>query len=194
MWADIEAWLRNPGEVLDQLDGQVEREAQGAIAEAEAITLQKALDGIDAQRKQAIGLNIRGRLPDAELDHELDRIDAERVALEVRLAALDDPQANVVPEEAADLLAEVRARLDAGLSDEQRQEIVRLLVGIVIHTSVAEDGKKTAKAVVAYRFPGVVETRTGIREEVNYTTVRRVIELPVGRRLSPVQAPVPGAS
>jgi hypothetical protein len=27
----------------------------------------------------------------------------------------------------------------------------------------------------------------GIREEVNYTTVRRVIELPVGRHSSPIQ-------
>jgi len=34
IWRDIEAWLRNPGEVLAELDGAREREAAGAIAEA----------------------------------------------------------------------------------------------------------------------------------------------------------------
>ncbi|MGD0020512.1 MAG: hypothetical protein ABSD62_14820 [Candidatus Limnocylindrales bacterium] len=57
-------------------------------------------------------------------------------------------------------------------------------MGIVVHTDVGDDGRKSAKAVVTYRFPGVVPTRTGIREGLNYTTVRRVIDLPVGRRPS----------
>jgi hypothetical protein len=59
-----------------------------------------------------------------------------------------------------DLLAEIRARLDAGLTDEQRQEIVRLLASVVVQTTIGEDGKKTAKALVTYRFPGVVSTCT----------------------------------
>jgi hypothetical protein len=60
-----------------------------------------------------------------------------------------------------DTLAEIRSRLDAGLTDAQRQEIVRLLASVVVHTSVDENGKKTAKALVTYRFPGVVNTFTG---------------------------------
>jgi hypothetical protein len=55
-------------------------------------------------------------------------------------------------------------------------------VGIVVHTSVGDDGRKSAKALVTYRFPCVVPTCTGIREALNYTTLRRVIELPVGRQ------------
>jgi len=153
IWGDVEAWLRNPGDVLDELDGQADREAQGAIIEAESITLARALDALERQRKQATALNIRGRLPDAELDAELDRIEHERLALQARVAALEPSQAEIVPQEARDLLADVRARLDEGLTDEQRQEIVRLLVGIVIHTEVGDDGKKTARAVVTYRFP-----------------------------------------
>lgn len=53
-------------------------------------------------------------------------------------------------------LSEIRSRLDAGLTDKQRQEIVRLLASIVINTTI-DDGKKTAKALVTYRFPGVAE-------------------------------------
>ena len=182
VWDDIEAWLRNPGDVLDALDGIGEREAQGAIAEAEGITLSRALVALEAQRKQAIALNIRGHIPDAELDEQLARISAERVVLEAHLAAVQAPRAEVVPQEVHDLLAEIRASLDAGLSDEQRQQITRLLASGVIHTSVDENGKKTAKAVVTYRFPCVVETCTGTGSSGNYTTVRRVIELPVGRQ------------
>jgi hypothetical protein len=80
------------------------------------------------------------------------------------------------------MLAELRARLDAGLTDEQRQEVVGLLASVEIQTDVDNAGKKTAKALVTYRFPGVVETRTATNSWGNYTTVRRVIELPVGRQ------------
>ncbi len=161
VWDDIEAWLRNPGDVIDQLDGQAEREAQGAIAEAEAVTLTRRLETLESERRTAIDLRIRGHLTDPELESQLERIGGERTALQARLSALQAPSAEIVPQEVHDLLSEVRARLDAGLPDEERQEIVRLLSGIIVHTAVGEDGRKTARAVVTYRFPGVVPTCTG---------------------------------
>ena len=161
IWADIEAWLRNPGDVLDALHGTAEREAAGAVAVAESITLRKALDFLDEQKARLIRSLRMGIVSDADVGAELDQIKSERVALEARLAASEAPLSEVVPQEVHDLLSEVRARLDAGLTDEQRQEIVRLLASVVIHTTVAEDGKKTAKALVTYHFPGVVETRKG---------------------------------
>jgi len=100
IWDDVQAWLLNPGDVLDELGGQADREAQGAIIEAESITLARALDALERQRKQATALNIRGRLPDAELDAELDRIDGDRRGLEARVAALEPSQAEIVPQEA----------------------------------------------------------------------------------------------
>jgi hypothetical protein len=161
VWADVERYLRNPGDILDELDGRAERDVQAAIAEADLIALHRALEGLDGQRGRVIALNIRDRLSAAELDVELDRIVAERTELEGRLAALEAPQADAVPEVAYQLLDEVRARLDAGLTDEQRQEIVRLLVAIRIDTEVPTDGgKKSVRALVEYRFPAVVETRT----------------------------------
>jgi hypothetical protein len=129
---------------------------------AESITLRRVLDGLEGQRKQALALNIRGRLGDAELDAELDRIATERIDLDRRVAALEPSEASELPEAAIDLLAEMRARLDAGLTEEQRQEIVRLLVRITIHTETPlEGGRKTARAIAEYRFPAVVDTRTG---------------------------------
>jgi len=155
IWVDIGRWLRDPGEVLADLDERVERDAQGAVAVAESITLARALDTLEGQRTQALALNIQGRVGDAELDTELDRIAADKEELGRRVAALEPPEAPELPQVAIDLLAEVCARLDAGLSIEQRQEIVRLLVGIVVNTETRDDGRKAVRAVATYRFPGV---------------------------------------
>jgi site-specific DNA recombinase len=184
IWADVEGWLRNPGDVLDDLDGTGERKAAGAIAQAQAITLARAVEGLEAQRKQAIGLNIRARLSDADLDVELG-IDAEGTALQARLAAAETPLTDVLPQETRDLLAEVWAHLDGGLTDEQRHEIVRLLASVVVHTEVGEDGKKTAKAVVTYRFPCVVPTCTGTGSWPRAAGTSRGRPRPARRGLSP---------
>jgi site-specific DNA recombinase len=98
VWDDIERFLRNPGDVLDELEGTAERDAQAAIAEAESITLARALEALESQRKAATALNIRGRLPDDELDAELDRIASERNELEARVAALGVCVGNGGPE------------------------------------------------------------------------------------------------
>jgi site-specific DNA recombinase len=181
VWEDIEHWLRDPGDALDDLDGRAERAAAGALVEAESITLARAIEALDGQRSQVLALNIRGRLGDSELDIELDRITAERAELEARVAALGPSCGDELTDSAQDLLADVRARLDAGLSIDQRQEIVRLLARVVIHTTTGDDGRKFVRAAVTYRFPGVVQTDTGTRAGLNYTIRQRVIELPPGR-------------
>src|SRR5256885_15442393 len=81
VWADIEAWLRNPVEVLADLEAERATESHGAVVEAEVITLDRALESLEGQRKRALALGIRGHLADAELDAELSRIAGEKVAL-----------------------------------------------------------------------------------------------------------------
>lgn len=56
------------------------------------------------------------------------------------------------PELPPGLLDELRAKLDAGLTPEQRQEIARLLVSVV-ETTNGDDGKATAKLLIRTRFP-----------------------------------------
>jgi hypothetical protein len=102
-----------------------------------------------------------GLVSDSDIAVELTKIRDERTALEARVAVPDPLVSDLVPQEVHDTLSEIRARLDAGLTDKQRQEIVRLLAKIVIHTTIGADGRKTAKALVTYRFPGVVNTFTG---------------------------------
>jgi site-specific DNA recombinase len=183
IWADIETWLRNPGEILQTLEAEIER---APAVPDESVTLRHALEEVEQRRRRLVSLAEEGLQSPAELRPEFARLASHREEIEARLARLAPRPQEPVPAETIDLLSEVRTRLDSGLSDEQRQEIVRLLVSVVVHTDTGADGKKQARAVVEYRFPngvdGVVQFSTGIREEVNYTTVRRVIELPVGRQ------------
>jgi site-specific DNA recombinase len=161
IWADIERWLRDPGDLLDEIDGRTEEESQRAVAAVTSITLSRALAALDEQRQQALALRVRGRMTDDELDLELDRIADDKAELERRVAALEPAQGPEEPTLAPDTLARLRDRLDAGLTDAERQEIVGLLVRVVIHTETATEGrKKSARATIAYRLPAVVNVST----------------------------------
>ena len=88
---------------------------------------------------------------DDELDTELERIGADRTVLERQRASLQPP----VPDDHVDvdLLADLHAKLDAGLDDETRNELVRLLVSdIVVTTTVNTDGTKDVHAAINYRL------------------------------------------
>ena len=79
----------------------------------------------------------------------------EERLLEIQ-AQLTEPEEPPDP----DLLADLSRRLDEGLSEVQRQKVVRLLVKqITVHTEVKES-KRSARVVIQYRFPDVVTNRT----------------------------------
>jgi site-specific DNA recombinase len=162
VWGDIERWLWSPGDVLDDINLDQEQENQRAIIEAERITLQKALEGLAERRRRAVDLHVRSRIEDAELDDLLDEIGRERSILEERLARIvaseeEEPQALD-----ANLLEELRGRLDSGLDEAARNEIVRLLVRrILVDTTVQEDGHKMLRIRIEYRFPAVPLSTTG---------------------------------
>ena len=181
VWEDIERFLRDPGDILEELSREKEMDAGAAIAEAENLTLESAMVDLARRRKKAIDLNTRDRISDAELDELLAEIGREQEGVEKRLGELQDTLGE--PEEPLDpdILEELQRRLDAGLDDALRQEVVRMLVKqITVHTEVEPEGKK-AKVLIEYRFPAVVNTSTGIRGELNYNTVSRTLEIAAGR-------------
>ena len=161
---DIEAFFRNPGDLLEELADQVGREDDSAtaVAEAERTTLAEALGVINARRDRLLDLYLDGQFPRAELDERLSKIEADRAAIQQRLDELEvtlDPEPDPLT---PDILAELQRRIDAGLDDKQWHEIVSLLVRkIGIHTTLLENGRKRARAVVEYRFNSVVETVMG---------------------------------
>ena len=160
VWDDVERFLRDPGELLEELSREREMDAGAAIIEAERITLEGVIADLAHRRKNAIDLKLRGTTSYAELDDQLGQITLEQQGVQERLDEIHvtGTEPNEPPD--ADLLSDVRRRLDAGMDDAQRQEVVRLLVKqITVHTEVTPEGKK-AKVLVEYRFPGVVNVNT----------------------------------
>ena len=156
VWDDIERFLRDPGDILEELAQEGTMDAGAAIAEAERLTLESAMVDLAGRRKKAIDLYTRDQISDAELDELLAEIGRERDGVAKRLdelqEAASEPQEPLDP----DLLEQVRRRLNEGLNDTQRQEVVRLLVKrITVHTAVEPEGKK-AKLLIEYRFPSAV--------------------------------------
>ena len=161
VWADVERFLRNPGDILAELDGRREQEAARAITEADSVILERLIERLAERRRNVLHQAGLGKFSDADVDAELTAIAAEQVAAERRMGALR-PADELVAPETVDLLGQLRRHLDAGLSDAERQEIVRHLVRIVVHPGEPTPGGRTRpRVVVEYRFPGVVETRTG---------------------------------
>ena len=162
IWTDVERFLRAPGDILGELDGAGERGEAAAIAAAQEITLSHRLDALAAEQLGFLRLAARGSLTDGALDAELARIDRERAEVERMLSeASPRSTADPLPTATVDLLEQLQARLEAGLSDVERHEIVALLVRATVHSEVDETGAARSRVVVEYRFPGGLSTRTG---------------------------------
>jgi len=162
VWADIERYLRDPGDVIDDLRGQEQNTGAAAAREAELLMLRNALADLPNQKDTILDLRRRQKITEDQMDRQMAAIDVEERTHARRLAELEpEPiQPQEAPPEA--LLAEIRSRLDAGLDFEAKQEIVFTLVNrITVHTEIDERGKKQARVVVEYNFPGVVPNDTG---------------------------------
>ncbi|MCA9848428.1 MAG: recombinase family protein, partial [Dehalococcoidia bacterium] len=160
VWADIEAWLRNPGELLEELRTETNGDEAAAVLEASRMTLQAAITSLMDRRTRRLSQHERGLISNAELDAALAEIDREQAEVESRLTALA-PGEPRVPVVAESLVQELRDRLDAGLSEEDRREIVRHLVSrITVQTQIEDDGSKRATAIVEYRFPACNDDAT----------------------------------
>ena len=192
IWSDIEAFLRNPGELLTRLEKEAEEDTAEVTMREQRITLRTALTDNAHQRGRLLDLAQSGLLEKEELAERLAELGRAKKALSERLRALEPVEdVGKGPEaSASETLERLLRSLDGGLTDEERSEIVKLLVRrIVIHTEAAPNGKKRARAVVEYRFPApgqmcVVSTDKGTRAGQNYTCriVRRVIDLPWGKQ------------
>ena len=158
VWTDVEAFLRNPEPVLEQLHARLESDAQGSdqirkqVTRLEGLLAQKA-----AERSRVVGLYRRGRLTDADLDAQMDEIGKDETALEAqaaelraRIAGADSIGANISSAQA--LLAKLRTRLDQPVSWEIKRRLIEVLVAGVKVETVEEDGVKRADITVTYRF------------------------------------------
>ncbi len=160
VWADVERFLRNPGDLLDELAEEDSDPDEAVLAKLERSAAEEALIELQRRHDRAISLCVRNLIDEPDLRKQLDEIRGEHAILEALIDELSPPPTTPVsiPEEMRKRLLE---RLDATLTDEERREIARLLVEqITVHTETGADGKKTARVSVEYRMPETVVVKT----------------------------------
>jgi site-specific DNA recombinase len=164
VWSDIERFLRDPGDILAELEAEAESDPVREALAAERTRWEGALREWQSRRERLLDMYQNSFISKAEFEERLLPIEEGRTQAQQHLDALTEQEDEVAPEPIpADLLAEIHRRLDEGLTDAERAEIVRLLVRkITVFTHVnTEDGRKTQRAVIEYRFPGGSQTDTG---------------------------------
>ncbi len=157
VWADIESFLRNPGEILERLRERV------AMQDGERQRRQKELDGLrdrleqkTVERDRVLALFRRSRIDDATLDQQLDQINTETVELgsdfdaATRTLAAGDRTAQLQSAEA--LLETLRKRLNGPIPHELKRRIVEILVERVEANTVERWGVQQSEITISYRF------------------------------------------
>jgi site-specific DNA recombinase len=160
IWTDVERFLRDPGDLLDELREEQHDTSAAALREAERQIAGQGLAGIQAQRDRVLDFLRRGKMTPDECERQMDAIIAEEAVHHARLVELtpDDTQPDDEPD--MDLLDALRHRI-VGADEALRQEVVSILVRQITIKTEFVDGRKRGTIVVEYRFPGVVDTGTG---------------------------------
>jgi transcriptional regulator with XRE-family HTH domain len=157
VWADIEAFLRNPGDVLERLrDRLTLKDDDRQRHEKELASLKERLELKGAERDRILGLFRRGRIDEATLDQQLDAINTEAAGLRSGIDAAE--QALSAEERAAQLrsaeslLGTLRIKLAGPISPELKRRIVEILVERVQADTVERWGVQQSEITVEYRF------------------------------------------
>ncbi len=157
VWADIESFLRDPGDILERLKARV------AMQDSERVDHEKELDDLtdrlqqkSAERERVLGLFRRGRINDAELDQQLDLIDAESAGLQAQIetatSALSAGDRSEQFRTAEALLATLRKRLDGPVPAELKRRIIEVLVESIQANTVERWGVQQNEIVITYGF------------------------------------------
>jgi site-specific DNA recombinase len=158
IWTDVESFLRNPGEVSNVLNSKLSAQLPDSSSlAARCEEIQCLLGEKQAQRDLILTLYRRGRIDDACLETQLDDIQAEEEALKRQRREACEARDNAKDtaatlKNAADLLRQLRTRLDQGLSWGLKRQLVETLVGGIEINVVGESNSREAVVTIKYRF------------------------------------------
>jgi site-specific DNA recombinase len=157
VWADIETFLRNPGEILERLRRRLELDGDDQRRrEKDLQRLRGVLERKSGERDRILALFRRGRIDETTLDKQMDEIEGEAVGLraeidmEARALSCADRREQLSSAEA--LLANLRKRLDEPIAPDLKRRIVETLVENVRADTVECWGVQQSKITVTYRF------------------------------------------
>ena len=128
IWSDVSRFLIDPSDLVDELLADDSDAENHAIAEAERDSLLANRSAVQDRRTRAIDLYTRAKLSEIEFDAIAADVERELKTLDDRLAVLEPDDDSLDDALSEDVLAEIRERLEADLSDSERREIVQLLV------------------------------------------------------------------
>ena len=157
VWADIESFLRNPGEILERLRERVSMDDdERNRRQKELDCLAAALKEKAAERERVLGLFRRGRIDEATLDRQLDLIDVESSGLEAEIETatrvLSSGDRTAQLQSAESLLATLRSRLDGQIPPDLRRRIIEILVESIQANTVERWGVQQSEIVITYCF------------------------------------------
>jgi transcriptional regulator with XRE-family HTH domain len=157
VWADIEAFLRNPGDVLERLrDRLTLKDEDRQRHEKELASLKGRLEQKTSERDRILGLFRRGRIDEATLDQQLDSINMEatglRSGIEAAEHALSAEGRAAQLRSAESLLAALRTKLASPIPPEMKRQIVEILVERVQADTVERFGVQQSEITIVYRF------------------------------------------
>ncbi len=158
IWRDLESFLRNPGDVVDVLTSKLSAQVPDSTSlAARCEQIECLLRERQEQRDLILTLYRRGRIDDASLETQLDDIQAEEEALRQQRREAFEARDNAKDTaatlaNAADLLGQLRTRLDQGLSWGLRRQLVETLVGGIDINLVGENNSRESIVTIRYRF------------------------------------------
>jgi site-specific DNA recombinase len=154
VWEDIERFLCNPGDVIEQLQASINRESVGRENAGQDISgLQTAFAEKQRERQRILELYRRSVITEDDLTVQLEAISKEQATLEREIENCQSHLRKRQSEQemlhsVEQLLREIRGRLDVPLTWDTKRAIVEQLVeGISART----EGKEATVDVI-YRF------------------------------------------
>ena len=184
VWADVEAFLRNPGPVLAQIQARLESEVQSTGKVRDRLKrVEGLLEQKSGERSRVLALYRRGRLSDATLDEQMEEIAKEERALEVQIEELrnqirgsDSVSQAVTSAEA--LLTRLRKRLDQPVSWELKRQLIEVLVAGIEVETIEVCSVRQARTTVTYRF-SLPEEPARVLLPTAYNSARRPVRIPL---------------
>ena len=157
VWADIESFLRDPGEILDRLRERLSmQDGDHQRRQKELDDFQAALQQKTGERDRVLSLFRRNRIDEATLDAQLDLIDAEAAGLQAEIEtatrALSAGDRAEQFRSAEELLDTLRTRLAGPISPELKRRIIEVLVESIQANTVERWGVQQSEVTITYRF------------------------------------------
>ncbi|MEJ1929566.1 recombinase family protein [Nostoc sp. NIES-2111] len=166
VWSEIEGFLRNPGEVLKQLEARQKANGEDSKQSLRRLAkLEAELRIKDDARRKIILREAEGIIDLQTMREMLKQLDKQADSIRENIQALKEEERDASENReqlrsVEGLLSDIRARLDGPLPFVLKRAIVELLVHSIKVETTKFRGKNASKLHVCYKFDAPIATLT----------------------------------